>query len=185
MQLPRPSAPFERLDVRGESITLDTSGNILVLPTGDASILTGFNEYAIGRNPLAAGTYTFTDDTDKGTGLQNMFYPLVCVYDSTGIHADFFLFTDRPKNMSCVVDSSGIITSLTLYPGNGNIYHGRIIYSDLTRDSNSSGIPDFLDSSIPGSITTFLQSYDFSTLLVTTLEGDFITTLEGETWEVN
>ena len=185
MKLPRPSAPFERLDVRGESIILDTSGNILVLPTGDTSILTGFNEYTIGRNPLTAGTYIFTDDPDAGTGLQNMFYPLVCVYDSTDTKADFFLFTDRPKNLSCVVDSSGVITSITLYPGNGKIYRGRIIYSDLTRDTNNDGIPDFLDSSISGSITNFLQSYDFSTLLVTTLEGDFITTLEGETWEVN
>ena len=73
---------------------------------------------------------------------------------------DFYLFTYKPTRFKFTVDSSGTITQLILYPGNGLIYHGQITYSDLTRDSNSDLIPDFLDSSVPGSLSKFLQPYD-------------------------
>lgn len=145
-------------------------------------IITYYSTDSAGKR---AATFEFDDSTNAVYGLQNQKYPWVALLNDTTQEIDFFLPTHRFKNLSFKRDESGNIYELTLYPGNGQIFHGRITYPDLTRDSDSSGIPDFLKSSIPGSITKFLQSYDFSTLLVTTSEGDFITTTEGETWEVN
>ena len=133
MKLKTPSAPFSHVSIMGESISIDTSADFLILPTGNPVKLPLFNEYALteGRT-LTDGTHTFTDDPDTDTGLQNLIYPWIAVYNSTSNLVDFFLFTHRPKNLVCVV-SSGIVTSITLYPGNGSIFHGQITYPDLTQ----------------------------------------------------
>lgn len=185
MILKCPSAPFEPLHIRGESITLDVDYNVLVLPTGDATLPT-CNESTLAQgHTLAAGTHIFTDDLDSDTGLHNLLYPWIAGYDDSSDEVDFFLFTTRLNNLKCVVDASGRITQLVLYPGNGLIYHGRVTYSDLSRDTNSDLIPDFLDGSLPGSVTAFLQSYRFPTFLLATSDGYVLTTSDGYTLEVS
>lgn len=156
-----PAAPFEPLHLQGESITLDTAGKVLVLPTGHPYLLPKYNEYAltIGRSLPAAETYTFTSDYDSELGILNLNKNLIICYDPVGNEVDFFLFTYKPTQLNYTVNSSGIITQLILYPGNGLIYWGRVHYSDLTRDSNSDLIPDVLDPSIVGSVTNFLKAY--------------------------
>ena len=161
MKLPTPSAPFSPVYVHGESITVDTAGKVLVLPTGHPYLLPKYNEFTLteGRTLPAAGTYTFTNDYDSELGILNLNKNFIVCYDPSGSEVDFYLFTYKPTRFKYTVDSSGTITQLILYPGNGLIYHGQITYSDLTRDSNSDLIPDFLDSSVLGSLSKFLQSY--------------------------
>jgi hypothetical protein len=72
---------------------------------------------------------------------------------------DFFLSTYRPKALSYKRDESGSIYEVTLYPGNGLLYHGRITYPNLLLDSDSNLIPNCLEASVEGSLTKFLQSY--------------------------
>ena len=161
MRLKTPSAPFSPVCVVGESITVDTAGKVLLLPTGHPYLLPKYNEYTLttGRTLPAAGTYSFTNDYDSELGILNLNKNFIVCYDPSGSEVDFYLFTYKPIRFKYTVDSSGTITQLILYPGNGLIYHGQITFSDLTRDSNSDLIPDFLDSSVLGSLSKFLQSY--------------------------
>jgi len=185
MKLPKPSAPYEQLEIHGESITIETKGKVLALFTGDPGILTGYNESTIDRVQYTAGTHTFTYDTDANTGLLNLIYPFISIFDPASNTADFFLATDRINALSIIVNSSNVITSLTVGVRNGLLYHGQIVYPDLTKDSNSDGIPDFLEEAMPGSITTFLKTYDFPTVLIQTSDDLIITFTDDKTWEAN
>jgi len=155
-----PSAPFQPLHIRGETVIVNTTGKVLVLFTGNSELLPEFNEFVLteGRS-LSAGTYHFTNDYDSETGILNLNKSFLIVYDPDETFADFYIFTYIPTGLDCTVDSSGAISELVLYPGNGAIYWGRIDYPDLTIDSNSDDIPDFLDSNVNGSLPQFLESY--------------------------
>ena len=161
-----PSAPFEPLHIRGDSITLETDGKVLVLPTGNPDILMDYNEYTlVGRTLPANGTYTIESD------MQYLISPWIALYDPTKTEVDFFLFTYKPSKLQYVVSDVVInsaqfqtadeinfttedeynflvnvtdkyITQLILYQGNGLIYHGQITHPDLTRDTDSDLIPD-------------------------------------------
>jgi hypothetical protein len=108
---------------------------------------------------MGAVTYELSNDNSASTGLQNLSKPWIALYDPTSNLIDFYLFTHRPKNLEFRRDESGNIYELVLYPGNGLIYHGQITYPDLTLDSDSNLIPNFLEESIEGSLTKFLKSY--------------------------
>ena len=117
MILPKPSAPYEQLEIHGESLTIETPGTIIVLPTGDDSILPAFNEYIIGRNPLAAGTYTLTDDPDTDTGLHNLLYPWVAVIDTPRLD----ILPDASAN-----NLDGTMTNVSLAMDNVNNPYGAV-----------------------------------------------------------
>lgn len=165
-----PNAPFEPVSIRGESVTIETRGKILVLPTGNPNILPNFNEYTLSRSDELqnVGTYTLTV-----TELQHLIKPWIALYDPEKTTVDFFLFTHKPKKLqykisNVVINSAqfqtadGVnfvtadetnflvnatdkyITQLILFPGNGLIYYGQIAHCDLTRDTDSDLIPDIL-----------------------------------------
>jgi len=165
-----PSAPFKRIDPQGESITIETEGKVLVIPTGNHDILSNLNEYTLSRSRdvLEIGTYTLTD-----AELQYMIKPWIALYDPAKTVLNFFLFTHKPKKLqykisNVVINSAqfqtadGVnfvtadetnflvnvtdkyITQLILFPGNGLIYYGQITHCDLTRDTDSDLIPDIL-----------------------------------------
>jgi hypothetical protein len=192
-----PSAPFEPVSIIGESVTVETKGKILVLPTGHPYLLPLYNEYCIGRATQPSGTYTFTNDFNSNTGLKNLIYPWIALYDPQDTEIDFYLFSYSPQKLEYTVKDfysetgafltsdlkefitadqktysvkfyDQYITQLKLFPGNGIIYHGRLTYADLTRESNSDLIPDFLDINKIGSLTRFLQSYSADGLIKTT-----------------
>jgi hypothetical protein len=123
------------------------------------------------------GTYTFGGDLADTRFYRRALSPEEVTADfngqpvsSTGLVAswkpyqpsreiDFYLFTHRPKNLEYKKDESGTIHELKLFPGNGQIYHGRVTHCNPALDSDSNNIPDCLEASIEGSITKFLQSY--------------------------
>jgi hypothetical protein len=170
MKLPTPSAPFSPVPLRGESVTIETEGKTLVIPTGNHDILSNLNEYTLSRSGevLEIGTYTLTD-----AELQYMIKPWIALYDPAKTVLNFFLFTHKPKKLqykisNVVINSAqfqtadGVnfvtadetnflvnvtdkyITQLILFPGNGLIYYGQITHCDLTRDTDSDLIPDIL-----------------------------------------
>lgn len=157
--------------VNGSTGTLTYSGNKgtsrrigikIDLPPSDSG-RTNFNKIRL-KTILTyansgATSYEFVDSTNASYGLQNLVKPWIALYDPAGNYIDFFLFTHRPKNLVRKRDDSGEIYELTLYPGNGSIYRGRITNALLTTDSDSNLIPDCLESSIEGSVTKFLSSY--------------------------
>jgi hypothetical protein len=108
---------------------------------------------------MGATTYEFADSTSASYGLQNVVKPWLSIYNPTDNYLDFYLFTHRPKNLSYKRDESGNIYELTMYPGNGLLYWGRITYPNLTLDSDSNLIPNCLEASVEGSLTIFLQAY--------------------------
>jgi hypothetical protein len=161
MILPTPSAPFNRIKAFGD-ITIDgLNANTLVLQTGHPDLLQKYNEYTLDTDHIlpAAGTYSLTYDYDLNTGIRNLRRNWIAVFDSTSSKVDFYLQTYRPEKLQFTVNSSGKITQLVLNSRNGVIYHGQLIYSDLTRDSNSDLVPDVLDPSVLGSVPNFIKSY--------------------------
>jgi hypothetical protein len=102
-----PSAPFEPVSIIGESVTIETKGKILVLPTGNPLLLPYNNEYTLtpGRSLPTTGIYTFTDDYDSETGLKNLTYPWIALLSLTSSDIDFFLFTHRPKKLQYKVEA--------------------------------------------------------------------------------
>lgn len=115
--------------------------------------------YAPTISNMGSTTYQFSDTTSASTGLQNLSKPWIALYDPAKTEIDFYLFTYRPKNLEFKRDESGTIHELKLFPGNGQIYHGRVTHCNPALDSDSNLIPNFLEASIEGSITKFLQSY--------------------------
>jgi hypothetical protein len=105
--------------------------------------------------------FTQADVTADYNGLYVSSTGLVASYGPKPLSSeiDFFLSTHRPKNISYKRDESGNIYELTLYPGNGLIYWGRITYPNLTLDSDSNLIPNCLEASVEGSLAKFLQAY--------------------------
>lgn len=81
---------------------------------------------------MGSTTYVFADSTNASYGLQNVIKPWIALYDPEKTTVDFFLFTHRPRNLEFKRDETGQIHELTLYPGNGRVYHGRITYPNLT-----------------------------------------------------
>lgn len=115
--------------------------------------------YAADSAGKYSATYQFSDTTSASTGLQNLSKPWIALYDPAKTEIDFYLFTYRPKNLEFKRDESGTIHELKLFPGNGQLYHGRVTHCNPALDSDSNNIPDCLEASIEGSITKFLQSY--------------------------
>lgn len=187
MKLGKPSAPFSQVKVIGESITVDTSFSYLVIPTGHSYLLPLYNEFTLSRDELSVGSYSLTDSLNSSDSLKNMMYPWIAGYDPSTSEIDFFLFTERPKQLQFTVEtitdegafltSSGDnyltsdgnyflwydpenkITSMTLYPRNGILYHGQIVNPLLSTDSNTTLIPDAIHKSIEGSLMSFLENY--------------------------
>jgi hypothetical protein len=108
---------------------------------------------------MGSTTHVFADSTNTSYGLQNLSKPWIALYDPAKTEIDFFLHTYRPKQLEFKKDESGNIHELKLFPGNGQIYHGRVTHCNPALDSDSNLIPNFLEASIEGSITKFLQSY--------------------------
>lgn len=59
MKLVRPCAPFQMIEPQGEALTIDTSGKVLVLPTGNPDLLASFNEYTLNSNRLTIAESPF------------------------------------------------------------------------------------------------------------------------------
>ncbi len=186
MILPTPNAPFSKIKNVVESITVDGSWDRLVLFTGHHRLLPNCNEFTEGR-VLTEGTHTFSDNYNSETGLQNLIYPWIAVYDSISTEAYFFLFNDFPSQFQYIVnsitytksilDSNGKyildcngkyirgsysqnrITSLVLYPRNGVIYYGKVVYPNCATISDVLQIPDVINKHIEGSVPKFLKQF--------------------------
>ncbi|MEN6293607.1 MAG: hypothetical protein ABFD07_16530 [Methanobacterium sp.] len=161
MILSVPGAPFQRIKAIGD-ITIDgLNADILALKTGNSDILPKYNEFTLNDTHVlpTTGTYSLTNGFDPDTGLRNIQRNWIAVYDSSSSKIDFFLSTYRPEKLQFTVDSSGKLIQLVLNTRNGVIYHGQLIYSDLTRDSDSDLIPDVLDVDAPGSLPNFIKTH--------------------------
>jgi hypothetical protein len=76
---------------------------------------------------------------------------------------DFFYLTHKPKALSFVVESDNSISSVSLSPGNGQVFYGRYFCNNLLLDSDADNIPDWLDAGDAGSLTNTLKSYGMIT----------------------
>lgn len=188
MILPLPSTPYSIIKKFGD-ITIDgLNADTLVLQTGHPDLLPKYNEYTLDSDHVlpSAGTHSLTNDYDVNTGIRNLERNWIALYDSTSSVIDFYLQTYRPEKLQFTVSASGKITQIVLNSRNGIIYHGQLIYSNLTRDTNSDLIPDVLDSGIPGSLANFIKhhiSIDGTpgTKLVLLSSGNEIQTSNGST----
>lgn len=142
----------------GNRSTYGVNGKLSYLKISDANGVVA--EYVLTSQNMGSTTYQFSDTTSASTGLQNLSKPWIALYDPAKTEIDFFLHTYRPKQLEFKKDESGNIHELKLFPGNGQIYHGRVTHCNPALDSDSNLIPNFLEESIEGSLTKFLKSYE-------------------------
>lgn len=133
---------------------------LLLPPCGS---LTGINKCRIKLViSYISDSCVLADSAHPKHGLQNLTKPFIALYDPDKPYIDFFNFTYQPKKIEFKRDSSGTINELTLHPGNGVVYHGRVTHCNPELDSDSNGIPDCLEASVEGSVTKLLQAYTIS-----------------------
>ena len=106
MSLKTPSAPYEPVYVHGESVTLDTSGKVLVLPSGNSAVLPSFNEYTLNSNRLSIAESPFGGL--KGSGSPD--YSVGTVYTPT----DDVYLTDTSGTNSTKTLTGGKLKELSL-----------------------------------------------------------------------
>lgn len=152
---------LKRLKTVDDRTDIYGSYDSFVIPTGHPYLLPDFNEYTLasGRALPGPGTYTFTRDFETDFGIMNLNMPWIACYNSQGSEVDYFEFTAKPIGLKIVIDDAGFLSKITIYPGNGIIYPGKMIFHDLSLDSNSDLIPDFLDKNVTGSLAKFLRPF--------------------------
>lgn len=109
-----------------------------------------------------ATTYEMSNDTDRSTGLQNMYKPYIVFEDPAGHIVDYYVFSKKPEGLSYTYDEDGAISSITVsLPANSSAARGQMKHVDLTLDSDSDGIPDFLAADQTVSVAGLLSQLDF------------------------
>lgn len=107
MKLKQPAAPFERLEFHGDSVSLDTEGKVLVLPSGNPNILPLNNEYTLNSNRLSIAESPFG-------GLKGSGSPDYCVGTVNIIEGDGVYLQDVNGQNSSKTLSAGKLKELNL-----------------------------------------------------------------------
>jgi len=99
---------LKRVKTVGGTATIQTAGKVLVVPTGNHSLLPNFNEYTLtsGRTLPDLGTYIFTNDYNSNTGLKNINKNWIAILDPTKTIIDFFMFNYKPNALKIVVSNT-------------------------------------------------------------------------------
>jgi predicted secreted protein len=102
-----PAAPFEPLHIKGESVTVNTEGKILVLPTGNADILPSFNEYTLNSNRLTIlespfGGLKGSGSPDFGVGTVLVQTDGCYLSDINGQNTSKILSAGKLKELNCL-----------------------------------------------------------------------------------
>jgi hypothetical protein len=115
--------------------------------------ITDIRVYTRALTPEEAAAYNSFNNISS-TGLAAALTP----YQPSGF-IDFFLLTNRPTALSCVVDSANNINQVTVSLGNGSVYYGRYFCPNLLLDTDTDNIPDWLDKNTSGSLSNLLEGY--------------------------
>lgn len=137
MRLPKPAAPFERLDIRGESITISIAGKKIVIPTGNPDYLTPFNEFS--GNPKLVSTSESPFGGLKGAGAPDYSVGTVSINTGDGVY-----LTDINGQNSTKTLTAGKLAEL----GNLSIdvENKTITEEFIVKNTNTSNSPTVIDS---------------------------------------
>ncbi len=141
-------------------------GFAILMPPSDNG-RTGINQcrlklvtyYDKGTDGNYSSTYEFAPDDNCSNGLRNQNVPWIALMNTTAKRVDFFLAPGGINSLKFKKNEAGMIYKLELSSGNGDIYHGRADHPNLSRDTDSDGIPDVLDYKITGSIFQCLKTH--------------------------
>jgi hypothetical protein len=98
MKLKTPSAPFSPVYVHGESITIETEGKVLVLPSGNPDILPSHNEYTLNSNRLTIAESPFGGL--KGSSSPDYAPGTVNIIEGDGVYLQDVSGTNSSKTLS-------------------------------------------------------------------------------------
>ncbi|RLJ02965.1 MAG: hypothetical protein DRP11_02125 [Candidatus Aenigmatarchaeota archaeon] len=102
------------------------------------------DDYDFGRT-----TYEFEDSTNQYYGLQNINDSWICLFDASSKNIEFLILSNRPTGLKVRADENEEIDRIELtLPKGTKVYIGELIHSDLTRDRDSDGVPDFLEEGL-------------------------------------
>ena len=116
MRLKQPAAPFERLEFHGDSVSLDTEGKVLVLPSGNPNIFPLNNEYTLNSNRLSIAESPFG-------GLKGSGSPDYCVGTVNIIEGDGVYLHDVNGQNSSKTLSAGELEKVNFFCGGNTKYN--------------------------------------------------------------
>jgi hypothetical protein len=94
-------------------------------------------------------TFEFKNDNDPYYGLTNMNDSWLAVFDETTKKVELLILSKRPAGLEVRADENELIdrVDLTLVKGT-RVFVGKLVHGDLTRDTDSDDVPDFLEDFI-------------------------------------
>ncbi len=94
-------------------------------------------------------TYEFEDSDYSLYGLDKKNANWLALFNTDTDKCEFLITSNRLTGLTMTADEDELITELTLILPKGTIvYHGYFEHNDLTLDSDSDGVPDFLDEEL-------------------------------------
>lgn len=128
-------------------LELDVTDKIFIIPTGDQTKLTKYNEWTLDGAHTGYVTETLIPSFED-SGLYWM-YSWVAVADITNYTIDYYVFSELPYSID-ITASGGLITTATINT-NTLIWHDCVLWANITADSDADNRPDYLDPDIEGS----------------------------------
>jgi len=98
VKLAKPKAPYEKLKVTGESLNVETTGKVLVLPSGNAAVLPSFNEYVLNSNRLTIAESPFGGL--KGSGSPDYMPGTLNIISGDGVYLQDTSGTNSTKTLT-------------------------------------------------------------------------------------
>jgi len=107
-----------------------------------------------------AATYEFENSTNQYYGLQNINDSWLALFDPNTNEVEFLILSQRPLGLKVRADENELIDRIELTLKKGTVvYAGQLYHADLTRDSDSDGVTDFLDSNSGLPVITSKRDY--------------------------
>ena len=107
-------------------------------------------------------TYEFENSTNQYYGLQNLNNSWLTLFDATSKTIEYLVLSRRPTGLKIRADENEDIDTIELTLPKGTVIHaGSLSHGDLTRDSDSDGIPDFLEENLEAAIPSLVKKRDY------------------------
>ncbi len=111
-----------------------------------------------GETKYGMTTYEFENSTNQYYGLQNLNDSWIALFDITTGNCDIYVFSRRPTAFTVRADENELIDQVVVtLPIGSQAYKLTSSITASTTDTNSDGVPNFLDSSVSGSVPNIVN----------------------------
>lgn len=106
------------------------------------------------QNTITVTSITPINVNFRGRTLDNN--SLTFVNDTT---VYFYMFSIIPTIVSYILDNNGNVLTLVLNPNGGTVGAGSSMWANITKDTDSNGVLDYIDPNASGSVAQLLKPF--------------------------